>query len=174
MVKPAGRKTYRRGRKKNKCIKENSDNKCILYHLNIRGFNSKRISLENIVRKLSPAIITLNETHLKFKQKPKLSNYFSYDRNRISESMGGISTFVKNKDKDDFIKICEGDQNDEFLVTRHVNFIKPLNVINIYGEQECRSKKADIEDRWGRILTEVLKIERRNEFILLIGDMNKQ
>ena len=88
--------------------------------------------------------------------------------------MGGISTFVKNKDKDDFIKICEGDQNDEFLVTRHVNFIKPLNVINIYGEQECRSKKADIEDRWGRILTEVLKIERRNEFILLIGDMNKQ
>ena len=33
--------------------------------------------------------------------------------------------------------------------------------------------KIDIEERWGRILKEIKKIEHRNELVLLIGDMNK-
>lgn len=128
--------------------------------MNIRCFNSKRASLESIVRKVSPAILTINETHLSFKQKPSIKNYVSYDRNRTNEAMGGISTLVRSKDKDYFVRICEGDQNDEFLVTRHTIFLQPLNVINIYGEQESRCKNSEIEDRWGRILSEILKLNK--------------
>ena len=54
-----------------------------------------------------------------------------------------------------------------FLVTRHTNFVLSLNIVNIYGEQE------EIENRWGRILNEIKNIERRNELILILGDVNK-
>ena len=121
MVKPAGLKKprkYRRGRGKNK-RRNNADvnlslnvNKCVLYHLNIRGLNSKRKSLDLILRNLSPSIITLNETALRFKQKPSLENYVSFNRNRSKQIMGGVATFVHAKDKDNFVKIYEGVEND--------------------------------------------------------------
>ena len=85
-----------------------------------------------MIGKLSPAIITLNETFLKHKQKSNLRHYVSHDRNREKEAMGGISTLVKSKDKDNFLKISEGNQNDEFLVTHHLNFCEPLNVVNTH------------------------------------------
>ena len=175
MVEPAGiKRRYRRGRRKNK---KNSDmyirNKVKLFHLNIRGFNSKRKSLESILGNVSPAIVTVNETALQFKQKPKLKNYISINRNRTDRIMGGVATFVAASDKDSFTKISEGAQYDEYLVTRHSNFSEPLNVINVYGEQECRSSKNELEERWGRILKEIYQIEMRGEMLILIGDLNK-
>ena len=87
--------------------------------------------------------------------------------------MGGVATFVDRKYKDNFVKISEGEHNDEYLVTRHSNFKYPLNIINVYGEQEMRYSRTDVQDRWGRILNEVKKIEQRNELALIIGDLNK-
>ena len=46
-------------------------------------------------------------------------------------------------------------------------------MINVYGEQECRASKSEVEERWGRILSEIYKIEARNEAVLMIGDLNK-
>ena len=115
-----------------------NDNKCLLYHLNIRGFKSKQKSLEKIIKNLSAKIITLNETGLRFKQKPNFPDFVSFNKNRSTQIMGGVATLVKMKDKDKFVKIAEGENNDEYLVTRHSNFIKPLNIINVYGEQEPR------------------------------------
>ena len=37
-----------------------------------------------------------------------------------------------------------------------------------------RFSKHEVQDRWGRILTEVKKIEQRNELMLIIGDLNKK
>ena len=144
-----------------------------LFHLNIRSLNSKRKSLENILQKLSPSIVTLNETALKFKNKPKVKHYFPFNRNRTDQIMGGIATLVPIENKDDLVEICKGSHNDEFMITRHCNFSVPLNVVNIYGEQECRSSNKEIEDRWGRILGEIFKIEARGEMILIVGDLNK-
>ena len=165
-------KKHRRGRRRSKNV-TCSENKCTLFHLNIRGFNSKRQALENIAQKLSPSIITLNETALSYKKKPKLNNYISFQRNRSEKSMGGVCTLVKSEFKDKFIKVTEGDNDDEFLITRHSNFVKPLNIINIYGEQESRCSKEEVEKRWDRIQAEICKIVRRNELILILGDLNK-
>ena len=115
----------------------------IMYHLNIRGLNSKKGSLAKMLK------------------------------NRKSKSMGGVATFVNANLKDDFMKIKEGDDDDEFLITRHSNFKIALNVINVYGEQEGRVSKNEIQDRWGRLLDEIYQIEKRNEDIILIGDLNK-
>ena len=184
MVKPAGgqqkhQRKYRRGRGRNKrrnnetCDFASNDNKCVLYHLNIRGYGSKKKSLENILKNLSPSIVTLNETCLRFNQKPKIENYVSFNRNRSKQIMGGVATFVRDQDKDNFVKIFEGIANDELLITRHSNFISPVNIINCYGEQESRYSNCEVEERWARLLKEIKKIEMRKESLCLIGDMNK-
>ena len=50
--------------------------------------------------------------------------------------MGGVATLVNSCHKESFMKIKEGDNDDEYLITRHSNFKTPLNLINVYGEQE--------------------------------------
>ena len=88
--------------------------------------------------------------------------------------MGGIATAVQNNDAMYALKVKEGDKDDEFLITRHSQFVVPINIINIYGEQEGRTSKEDIRDRWGRIMNEVVKIEAKEEFLLIFGDLNKK
>ena len=129
--------------------------------------------MEKIAKQLSPSLITLNETALKLKQKPRVKNYTSFKRNRTDKLMGGVATLVKFEDKDNFVKLSEGCLDDEYLITRHTNFMQPLNIINIYGEQECRVTKAEAEEKWMRLLNEINSIQKRKEHLLIIGDMNK-
>ena len=167
------RRRIRRG-KRRKCKQSSDDNTWSLYHLNIRGYKSKKESFSAIIGNLQPNLITLNETCLKSKQKIKLTNYKSFNRNRCTgQIMGGISTSVRNDEKDYVVKTTEGNKADEFLITRHANFLKPINVINIYGETESRVKESEVESRWMRIYNEILKIENRQEDCIIIGDMNK-
>ena len=72
------------------------------------------------------------------------------------------------------MKIKEGVNADEYLITRHSNFKTPLNLINVYGEQESRVSTTEVQDRWGTILEDIHRVERRNEAIILLGDLNKQ
>ena len=168
------KKRIRRGRRR-KCKKfSNNDNKWTLFHLNIRGFHSKQKSLDAILTKLRPNLVTLNETCLKNRQKITLSNYKSFNRNRCDgQIMGGISTSVIDEEKQYVVKTAEGSDSDEFMITRHANFHNPVNVIVIYGEQESKVKDLDIENRWRRIYDEIVKIEIRKEACIIVGDMNK-
>ena len=121
---------------------QNNDNKWVLYHLNIRGFQSKKKSFDAIMGQVNPNVITLNETCLKKRQKLKVSNYKSFNRNRSNgKIMGGVSTSVCNEEKEFVVQTKEGIENDEFLITRHSNFHTPINVINVYGEQEPRETR---------------------------------
>jgi hypothetical protein len=156
------RKKVRRG-KRRKCTKfDNDDNKWTLFHLNIRGFNSKQKSLNAILGNLRPNYVSLNETCLKNRQKLVLSNYKSFNRNRCTgQKMGGVSSSVRNDEKDYVVKTTEGANKDEFIVTRHSNFLKPINIINIYGETESRVTENERQNRWIRIYNEIVKIDRR-------------
>ena len=159
-----------RGNKKNKFV--NSD-KWSIYLSNIRGYDSKRLSLQNIIGCVKPSLVVLNETHYQHGKKLKLQGYNCFNRNRRQKCKGGIATAVVNTDAMHTLKVKEGDNDDEFLITRHSQFVTPVNVINIYGEQECRSRNDDIQKRWDRIMSEVIKIEAKNEWVVMLGDMNK-
>ena len=87
--------------------------------------------------------------------------------------MGGVATAIRKDEQIYSLKVDEGIDNDEFILTRHSQFNPPINVLNIYGEIESRSNVKEIEERWCRLLEIVSKIESRNEAIILIGDMNK-
>ena len=103
----------------------------------------------------------------------KIQGYSCFNRNRQNVNFGGIATCVKSKDAKHTLKTFEGEDDHEVLITRHSQFVVPINVINIYGEQESRSSKENILDKWNRVLAEVTKIEAKGEFLIIIGDVNK-
>jgi exonuclease III len=127
------------------------DNKWTILHSNIRGFNSKKMSFQSIVKGVNPNVVTLNEVAFRKNKKLNLPGYLSYNKNRQTESMGGVGTCIRNDEKSFALKTDEGDDKDEFIITRHNQFQKPINIVNIYGEIESRSQRKDVEDRWGRI-----------------------
>ena len=59
-------KKVRRGKRKRKVKhnvnSEHIDNKWSIFHLNIRGFNSKKTNFDAIIGQVKPNVITLNET----------------------------------------------------------------------------------------------------------------
>ena len=70
------------------------------------------------------------------------------------------------------IKVEKGVGNNENSVTRHDQFKVPINLINFYGQQECRHPKDYIEGHWNEILAVISKFEARNEMVVLAGDAN--
>ena len=142
-----------------------------IVHTNIRGYDSKAFSLHTICERAD--VLTINETFLKNNRKLIIPGFTCYNRNRKNVNGGGIATCIKRKDSMNTLKVFEGSNDDEILITRHGQFANPINVMNIYGSQECRSGREKIQDNWGIILQEVSKIEAKGELILLIGDFNK-
>ena len=117
-------------------------------------------------------MILLNDTNLKGKRKINIPKYFSYVKNR-EKNKGEVATLVVNNLKNDVIKVTEGKGNDEYIITRINSSTPAVNVINIYGEQEGRSTKEEIEQSWLRLMCDVKQIENRNEALLIMGDMNR-
>ena len=91
----------------------------------------------------------------------------------LGKVLGGVATLVDKAQFPFTSKVKEGDANDEFVITKHSQFKTPINVVNWYGEIESRATNKEIEDRWYRLLSEITKIEMKNEHIIFIGDMNK-
>ena len=161
-----------RGGRKNKANFSSNNNQWTIYQSNIRGYISKAFSFGGIVAGLQPSVIVLNETHLKHDQKLKIPGYNSFNRNRGKKCIGGIATSIKNVDAMHVLKVTEGENENEFLITRHGQFVVPINIINVYGQQEGTSSKDDILKRWDNIMKEVVKIEATGEHLIILGDLN--
>ena len=136
------------------------------------GYTTKKESLEEIAKEEVPDIITINDTALNGKMKVKIPNYFSYSKNR-EKKKGGVATVIADYLKPNTLKVGEGREGDEYIITRFDTTNPAINVINIYGQQETKNDKDDIEKSWLRLLEDVKDIENRNESILIIGDMNR-
>ena len=137
------------------------------------GYDSKQISLKAILSTVKPNVITLNETLYKGNKKLLIDGFKTYPRNRSGNSGCGIVTAVVSDENDYTVKVKEGEGNDEFIITRHSQFLTPVNIINVYGESECRTRNNEIEERFNRLLGEITKIESEGELVILIGDFNK-
>ena len=130
------------------------------------------MSLNDILGKVKPSVVTLNETFLKNKRKLNIKGYSFFNLNRDCEDGGGVATGVLNSDKISVLKVFEGKNDLEIIVTRHGQFSFPINVINVYGQVESRSNLDEIRERWGIIYDQIMKIESRGELLVLIGDLN--
>ena len=70
------------------------------------------------------------------------------------------------------LKLTEGDDDLEMIVTRHSQFQTPINIINLYGAVESRSTNEKINERWNRVREQVTRIEGSGELVVIIGDLN--
>ena len=129
--------------------------------------------MEAIVNAKNVDIVTINETQAVGNKYVSMPGFKSFGRNRKSTIGGGIVTFVKNSLTNDTLKVFEGEQEDEIVITRHGQFSPAINVINVYGSQECRVVKDKISENWDTVVNEIMKIEAKGEHICLIGDLNR-
>ena len=114
----------------------------------------------------------MNEIQLSGKMKVKLDSYSCWTRNRSKKGGGGIATAVSREYRDSAMAAGEGQDDDEFLITRINRFQPALNVINCYGEQR-KTKVEEIENKWMRLVKNMEEIRARKEFCILGGDLNK-
>ena len=144
-------------------------------HLNFRRYQSKKLSFESILSSFNPKINYINicESHYQFNKKLEVPGYQCYSRNRSDKSQGGIANCVLKTEAQDCLKVSEGKDSNEFLITRHSQFLTPINIINVYGEQENRTPANVISDHWNEVVDEIAKIEGKGEHFILISDMNK-
>ena len=114
----------------------------------------------------------MNETQLVGNMKVNIDHYDSWNKNRTKKGGGGIATAVSQLFSDCTVGVGEGENEDEYLVTRIEAFTPALNIINYYGEQR-NTRKEEVEERWKRLTKEMGDIRLRGEYGLLAGDMNK-
>ena len=143
-----------------------------LFLANVRGFVSKKTSLEKIVDNLKPTVIALNETLLYGQNKVEMKSYTSFSMNRTKTKGGGVSTSIREELRDSVVGAGESQGEDEYLITRLECYSPPLTIINCYREQE-KVGEVEQEARWGRLRKELETVRARGEFCLLVGDLNK-
>ena len=76
-----------------------------IFQTNIRGFHSKKLSLEAIVESKKADILIINETHLKGNKKISLPGFTTFCKNRDFVDGGGVATCVRNTLMKDTLKI---------------------------------------------------------------------
>ena len=160
----------RRGGRSNKHSKGTAN--ITILHSNCDGYTSKKESIEEIVKERGADILLLNETALKGKRKVKIKDYFSFTKNR-EKIKGGVATIVANYIKPYTVKVTEGQEEDEYIITRFDHVVPALNVVNIYGHQESRTSKDEILASWLRLQKDLEEIDDRGEAFLLLGDLNR-
>ena len=162
----------RRGGRSKRCSKGTTN--INILQSNCDGYISKKESIEEIINEREADILLLNETALKGKRKVKIKDYFSFTTNR-EKIKGGVATVISNYLRPHTVKVTEGQEGDEYIITRydHVIVVPALNLINIYGQQESRISTDEISASWLRLQKDLEEIDDRGEALLLIGDVNR-
>ena len=116
--------------------------------------------------------MAMNETLLSGNMNVSLPPYTCWSKNRSEKGGGGITTAVSQQFKYSAVGAGQGEEEDEYLITRFECFSPALNVINCYGE-ERKTVKEEVEKKWTRLKSDMEKIRAKNEFCLVAGDLNK-
>ena len=72
----------------------------------------------------------MNETQLVGNMKVTIDHHDSWNKNRTKKGGGGIATAVSQLFSDCTVGVGEGENEDEYLVTRIEAFTPALNIIN--------------------------------------------
>ena len=102
---------------------------------NIRGFYSKKLTLEKIVNDLDSDVILITETHCANANLPVLPNFRSFVRNRETRAKGGIAILVRESRARDCLQMWSGQGEQETLAVMFPTIEPKLVVMTNYGAQ---------------------------------------
>ena len=98
----------------------------------------------------------------------KMNNYFS-----VSDTLWNLELFFISE-APNTVKVAEGKEDtDEYIIVRLDHVVPAVNLVNIYGSQECRTSNDDILDGWSRLVKDIEEITSRGEAFLIMGDLNR-
>ena len=140
---------------------------------NVRGFNSKRLVFQNIVKSSDIDVFFISETHMYEGIYPKIEGYTVVGRNRERKnSKGGIAIAVKDEYKEYIVKLGEGTEPNEYIVIKLTCFQPELVLAVYYGNQEGTTKQGTIEQNLIELFSFLnTQLEKGNDLILA-GDFN--
>ena len=141
-------------------------------YANCRGIKGKKESFKEIVEKINPDIIVLNETMYSKNEKTSIRAYKSFTNNREGKSGGGIEILVRNTVANKTLKISEGSPEIEELTIRTETQNRILNIISLYGKIEGRESKEKIQKQFFHLQELINRIENAGEDYILVGDLN--
>ena len=111
-----------------------------LLHTNPRGWVSKRAAIVDLIDRVQPDYVNINETQLRGDNKVQIKGYNCFSKNRKEMSGGGICSAVVSSLKEHTVRVVEGGDEDEWQAVR-LNHISPaITIINVYGVQEGRTR----------------------------------
>ena len=102
----------------------------------------------------------------------KIKDYFSFSKNQ-EKVKGGVATVIANYLKPETVKVTEGKEGDEYIISRLDHVIPAINIVNIYGQQESRTSKDEITASWLRLQKDLEEIEEKGQGVLILGDLNR-
>ena len=160
----AGRR--RGGRKRNKKTKDVS-----LYYVNINGYQSKKDSLEEIIKSIQPEIVALVETKVsKNKVYKEWEPYYQCIKRNCSRGKGGIMCAFKKGTFKSALNVTSVD-DDRILTCRVEYENRTVRVIVVYGPQETDELEVR-NDFFVKLCLEVEKCKNAGEGVLIVGDFN--
>lgn len=160
------RKRRRGGRKRNKKSKDVS-----MYYVNINGYQSKRDSLEVIIKSIQPEIVALVETKVgKNKVFKEWEPHYQCLKRNCSRGKGGIMCAFKNGTFKSARNVTSVD-DDRILTCRVEYDNRTVRVIVVYGPQETDELELR-NDFYVKLGLEIEKCNNAGEGLLIIGDLN--
>ena len=103
--------------------------------MNVRGIKSKKVSIQKILKRVKPNVVTLNETQLLGRAKVELKPFTCWSKNRTERGGGGVCTGVAPHLAHSAVGAGEGQGDDEFLVTRLEAFDPPPPSLTATGSR---------------------------------------
>ena len=143
----------------------------VILNNNVCGLNSKKHSIPKILNKVAPDICTFQETNVTGQNRINVDKkyHMSFRNRRLSKS----ATAVANTLKQNWTKIGEGENDDEYLITRLDHVYQPINIVNVYSGQESHMSRKEVLDTWLRLKREIDLILDRQEGVIMVGDYNR-
>ena len=135
-------------------------------YANCRGIKGKKDSFKEIVEKINPDIIILNETMYRNNERTNIRAYKPYTNNREGKSGGGIEILVRKTIENKTLQITEGSPGIEELTIRTETKNRTINIITLYGKIEGRESKENIKKQFSYLEEHIKRIESTGSFDL--------
>ena len=161
-------KQTRRGTRRKK-KETHTSSQLKIYSNNINGYSSKKNSLIQIIKSLSPDILALCETKVSATASIKLSGYETIVSN-CKKGKEGLLLAIKEGTFLSAEKISES--NEKNILTCKVVYPQcSMRFIIVHGPQETESNEAKSEF-YESLMVEIEKGKASDDNVVILGDLN--
>ena len=140
---------------------------------NVRGYASKRLVFNNIIKSSEFDVVFVTETHQYDGKGPEVPGYIFTNRCREKAmSKGGVSIGIRKELEPFAIKVFEGTGTNECLMIQLTCFEPNIVVCVMYGNQEATAPKGVIQDNLVETFSKIHEFQQKGFDVIVSGDLN--